>query len=487
MNKALICLLVSLVSISLYSNKIQDKEIAKAILDSNKEITFEVINEVLEFDPENQVALKEKILLLYHGNNSLYEIKELFSEITDDDLTTNRIKLEVLYRLGQYEYIINNRKLFAENDSPKSVYYISDSYIRKGIDSIALELIKEGLYENPYNTLLNELNYLLTLDSGSLRIIRQNGDGYNSLIRLHSRMDSQKKGHSLIEKILNIRITNTSINEFSYLNLSYPFLELISHRITEDVNGEFSFDKDSDGFIETVFNVNKGILLYKGVDLDGDKIFDNEIWLNKGIPEKIRHNEIVLNYGLYPYINSIVCNDDSIREIIRFTKNKVVYRPQKLTVDNIISLNDYKDFGSIIEKEIFNSNLYEKWIYKDSNTILKYKDEEKLGFFSHITLEENGNVISGVRDLNFDGQYDIHENYIGGVLVGAAFVNHKKYTYYEGYEPMNIKIITDDNNIRRIIIKSNNNRDIALPIEDEYSVEDIINIERDNYNWWIEK
>lgn len=477
--------LLAIITINLFSISQHDKRIAEALIQSTNKITIEILDEVLEYDPENQYAIKEKVKLLYF-KNEINKVITLIENVDNYDKEIWFIDLELNYRLGNHKEICSTANKYRENDSEKALFYIIDSFIRIGADSLALEILYEHLLVNPYSVLLNELNFLLTKDSGSLRILRESLEGYNSILRLYNRLNEEERGHSLLEKVIKYDSKNYEFDDIRKLIFNYKTIPFFRNYIDENVSGVFYFDKNSNTFIDTVFDINKGVLNRKSIDLNGDGLFENELFLNNGLPNRIIYYDNELFYKNYPYVDRIITKNKSITTL-HFFNNKSIYRIEKLLDDIVIPVKNYDNNEDVDIKEIQYDNSYEKWEYRADNTIVKFIDEENNNIFSHIVLEIDNKPVSGVKDLDFDGVYDIHEKYLGGELIGSGFFIDGTYEYYESYDNFDIKIFNYDDDEIKFVLKDEDGNIYTMDLVNTESFDSIVKIKKDNYNWILKE
>lgn len=472
-------LLLLTLSIGLVSITEHDKEISNIILETAVKIDYETIDEALEFDPTNQKAYSLRIDLMYADNISLNRILKEFDYISQYNENLLKIKLEILYRLEMYKEISFYSNDYISLKDNRSKYYIIDSFIRSNRLDEGKSMLMNELYDSPYNLLFNELNFILTRDSGSLRIIRESKDRFNSLFRIYGRNSfNSKSKDSLIMKVINWELEHSDI-DLSVLVLNFELLHFL--KVKDNISGVFKFDNNFNLFIDTEIKVDSSILDYKKVDRDGDRVFDNITRYKNGMPYEISDGRYKVVYNSYPYISYSKIGNTTLN---KYFEEMLLYRaPGVLSYE--LPILDFIETSTDVDKRTIKYDYhYEIWNYLENDMAIVSRD------FSgdkptHKILIENGIIISGVRDLNSDGDFDIYENYTGGKLVGALYLKDESYKYYENYLPLNLKIISNEKGVNNIIIEKSDNKLYSIEIDnDSLYLEDILDFNKDDYNWW---
>lgn len=476
MKKSFLLILIVISSLC-YSVSDHDIEMSKAILNSSVSPDENLIDEALEFDPNNQVAHFLKIMLMYERGDDLDLILDRFSYIKEYDEQMLATKLEIEYRLGKYKDISHNYNNYISLSDKKAQFYIIDSHIRNNLISVAKKVLTNQLYSNPYDLLYNELNYYLYKDTGSLRILRESSDAITSLFRLYGRSVSNGKEDTLIKRVLIWELNNREI-EYKDIVYNYEVLNLIK---TPDLEGVYKFDRDYNLFPDTRFVFLDNILISKDVDRDGDTIYDSTITYNGGNPKLITDREMSIVYSNYPYLKF-----SEIKGEVKSTyyDDMLAYRPPQILSNVTPDLSFINNKNSVENLEVYNKNMIKEfWEFKsDSTTVVSRELVNNL--FTHKLLVKDNKIISGVRDLDVDGIFDVYEEYIGGELAGTLYLKDPSFKYYENYLPIGLKIISNENGLNSIILDSNESN-IAVSIDSNgIELEAIVDFNKDEYIWW---
>lgn len=411
----------------LFTFESQDTYISHELLNVyGDDITKEQLDIVLEFDKSNSEALYKLARILDKENVSLFYPLKILEQSGIASLGSKQHYISILYRLGRYfEVVETSNKMDIYNiTNADTLFYISDSLIRVSQEEIALVVLASGLHQFPEDIRFHELRYLLLSDSESLSFIRRQEDNISSLFRLYNRVVS-KRSKSLLYKIIRRTISTLTTDEVENLQASYNLAiinDFIKYIDKEKIKGRFLIDIDSNTFSDGFVDVENGKIIRNSRDKDKDGKIDLEYIYIDGNFKEITDDKNKILYTDYPFVNKI--------EIGKIKKNVYSFHNNKVSVkvDNQLEPKPLMDISDMINYEYLrkvesftDDELVKVIIYRNNKTEIIYLEPHANGW-GHCLLVRNSVILSGVRDMDSDGFYEIHEEYSNGVLTGSYYI-----------------------------------------------------------------
>lgn len=418
-------IIILLLSSYLYSLESADQEISKKMMKVfGEDISLEQIEKVLEFDNTNREALIKKAIYMDNDKVSLSISKDILKNIDMEEVESKLHYISILYRLKEYEELISFSEKINLNvlNSADTLYFLSDSYIHQSDFITAKDIIKIATHQFPYDQRFLELLYQITLDRKILTLISNLNKPLQSYIRLYNRIDT-KLSKLTLEVLIENEIKKLDISSFINFIGNYEVIKILLNSIdTNKLNGLYKLDIDSDSYPDTLLKVENGIIEYKGFDRDRDNVIDYEIFLENSIPKSVVIDGNILSYGKYPYIDYISMSGNE-RITYNLFKNYTKYKLPDLIepVDFNLIVDNVPKMKLINKSYYLDDKLLKKIIFKDFDSYLLYSEPNKNKDFDKCLFVKNDIIISGLRDLNSDGIFDLCEVYQEGKLIGSAF------------------------------------------------------------------
>lgn len=425
MKTATILLIIFLFVDSVFSFESQDTNISDKLLDIyGDNITVDQLDKVLEFNKDNSEALYVLAKIMDRDDVSLFYPLELLKKSGIHSTESKYHYISILYRLGHYHEVV---KVSLELDifnitDVDIIYYISDSLLRIKQTEKASALLSSGLHQYPEDLRLHELRYLIENINESLKFIRLQEYNTDSLFRLYSRT-TNKRSKSLLSKIITKKIEGMSINELhdSIYNINV-IDDFIKYFDIEAINGSFMLDNDCNTFSDGYLDVVNGRLQRSSKDKDRDGLIDLEYTYIDREFNSIDDDKNRIEYSDYPYIDKIELGSES-KDVYFFHKYKVMFSVENqlepAPLEEILNLVDNKYVRRV--ENYINNDLVKVIEKRNDNTEVIYLEPHDNGW-GHCLLVRNSVVLSGVKDIDSDGIYEIHEEYNNGVLINSHYI-----------------------------------------------------------------
>jgi len=304
---------------------------------------------------------------------------------------------------------------------------------------IADKILEVSIHQFPADQRFLELLYIRNNDRAILARIQKGKFPLRSFLRLYNRVD--KDIPKLVLEILIKRILKTlKIDDLKIYQGNYEILPILFNIIPkESFSGVYVLDTDSDTFSDTFYKISDGVIQYKGLDRDGDNVIDYEFFLKDGIPKSVIIDKSIMHYGQYPFIDYISISDPNSRRVTynlykNFTKKKLTTLTDE--PDSSLVVSEVPRLKVISKIYYYAETIMKQEIFRSDNTVLVYSEQNLLGKFDKCLLMKDNIIISGLRDMNSDGIYDLNEIYNHGVLVGNAYSpsgTNEDISYLESY------------------------------------------------------
>lgn len=437
-NRILITFLLLTTLNSIFTFSLHDSSISEQLLDVfGNDITIDQLDKVLEFNNGNSEALYLKAKKMDREGISLRIPLYILEKSQLSTVESKYHYISILYRLSKYNDVIS---AFSENEmlnitDSDIIYFLADSYYRQLQNEKSLKMLRSGIHQFPEDIRFYELKYLINMDTESLKFIRLNKHRLNTLFRVYKRNNNHRV-KSLLKKIIRIELKSISSQSLNNLKFNSDIISDFKINInTDELNGIFYLDNNCNTFADGFFELQEGIPLRFELDRDNDNINDLTYIYDSNSIYKVIDNNNSIEYHNYPYIKKIELGDTD-KEIYTFHMNKVKY-PIYDVVNSYLPINFFELINNMnvrkIEK-VINNKVVKIHVFRNDNTEVIYLNPNNNGW-DHCLLVRDSVILSGVRDFNSDGFFDIVEVYNNGVLTDSLYI--------EEYSVINQKI-TDD-------------------------------------------
>ena len=405
-----------ILSFSLYSSENGDIIIADKLYEIYKNnLTLENIDQILEFNQNHHLAIVQKAIIYDKLNIDLFEIENLLLSSTCPTISSIYHLISVQYRLKKYEAVIlSARQLDIKKlTDSNTLYFIADSYLRlsKSVDSN--KVLQIALHQFPTDFRFLELSYIINSTKTLLSMILQQDQPMESIIRLYQRITNPKIV-SILENSLIKLVNNAEIDELLQINFNHDILHLLKKLEVNSLTAIIFFDDDSDTYVDTMYELKDGDIVYKSIDLDRNNIPDLEYWKSNKIPTSVKFNNYKLFYGEYPYVDSITNNISNNSKIVydlyrNYTKINLIDLIRNI---NLIDIEENIEDLKVIRKDLYdNSMIIESCNYRGNNSWIMHSEPNNSNTFDKVDIYTDNKLSESYIDLDSDGYFDIHHKY----------------------------------------------------------------------------
>jgi tetratricopeptide (TPR) repeat protein len=201
-----------------------------------------------------------------------------------------------------------------------------------------------------------------------------------------------------------------------------------------EYTGERAVDADEDGYYEEQYRVEGGSLVLWRLDQDQDGIPEAEVRFASGAPRSLSAGGLEYRYSSYPFLGEVgVQNPQSPRvyqlepyrvSLVLFRGSPVIASPSRLSPLRL-TLRDRNWPGeravrsqsyALLEYAPGTSAVRRRFTLSAGAVLRMEENPEPQGRYAHIVDYARGVPVSGRRDLNGDGRYELSEQYSGGRL-----------------------------------------------------------------------
>lgn len=378
-------------------------------------INRERLEMVLEFDPDNSLALIEEAKLLGYESD-VFSLKSLLEKsylITEE---SKILYIEILYRLKLYNELLAFYKnnLFPALLSSEIYFFIIDSYIRVDlIDQAKILYDRLNVFYNDDHN-FTELNYLLYKDDKTLERLYYDFNDYNAIIRLFTRVE-----HDELTELYLYKLLPQYLNED--LTGNYKLNTLITAQYNTHLHGTYELDNNADRVIDTQLTFNNHILVSKKVDNDQDGIYELQIHFIDGLPSKILINKSIIIYDHYPFVSHVYKYDEKKTYNVK-GKTFPYILDDPILNDNSMLFNeiDIKKHQLKSIDSFFNNQLATKLYYLNNNDYLIYGDYIN-GNYHSVSHYLDGELFRVLIDLDYNEIFDYYEIYRDREMILSAY------------------------------------------------------------------
>ena len=405
-----------------------------------------------QFSLRDAMAMKSKLLIhlrRYHDQLDLYQ--ETYP-LYKNDKEILSLTCESAFRGGFFEKaddIIQYGKSFFPGEP---VFYLYDLLLKNNTESFNALLFVCDKYGKSVLPYLEEYLYIKQRDS-----LPQIKDYYSTEAE-----PGYMKEYLLFETGISLYGTpsDIAVNVKDMVTLNRYYISLRDAEAKQDllkgINGEYYVDWNRDKIPEEIGFWRNGSLVSWSIDEDQDGILDFEVRFNdKTQPVWAASSGLKISYSVYPKVDSVNAEKKiGIDTVYFFDYGAFVldiidwditeqlipdFLDYKIEEERLLTLS-FKVFDEYSDKILRSYTVYNKKIVQIE------EDLDLNGFIDHKLDVKNNKIISGLRDLNEDGQFEIYENYKNGSWFGFAYDSDGDNIpeYYEDWSLIKIKIWDTD-------------------------------------------